>query len=336
MIWYNPKMERRLKAEWEKQEHIQIVFPHKNSDWNCCLEEIRECYKILIGTIAKYEPVLVICENKKETKKYFSSTKNIFFIELQTNDTWIRDFGGIEIEEKGEIVTLDFGFNAWGLKFAANYDNLVTRELFRKKVFTTPLKTIDFILEGGSIESNGKGTLLTTSKCLLEPNRNPSLSKQEIENKLKEFFNLKQVLFLNYGHLEGDDTDAHIDTIARFIDENTIAYIKCEDKEDFHFKEFEKMEKELQTFGFDLVTLPFVKPIYYEGERLPATYANFLFINNAILVPIYKDPSDEKTIKIFEKLFTDRDIIPIDSRVLIRQHGSIHCATMQSFKKIGV
>ncbi len=324
-----------MKAEWEKQEHIQVAFPHENSDWNCCLDEIRETYKILIETIAKYEPCLVICEDEKEVKKYFGSLKNIFFAPIKTNDTWIRDFGGIEVEEEGEIKTLDFGFNAWGLKFPANYDNLVTRRLFEKGFFKSPLKTIDFILEGGSIESNGKGVLLTTSKTLLEANRNPSLSKSEIEEKLKSFFNLEKVLFLDHGYLEGDDTDSHIDTIARFVNETTIAYIKCEDEKDPHFEEFEKMEKELKSFGFDLVKLPFVKPIFYENERLPATYANFLFINNAVLLPVYNDKeNDEKAIKIFEKLFPERDIIPIDSTILIRQHGSIHCATMHSFKKI--
>ncbi len=325
---------KRLKAEWERQEHIQIVFPHKDSDWICCLDEIRESYRLIIETIAKYEPCLVICDDIEETKRYFNSFENLFFVQLKTNDTWIRDFGAIEIEEEGIIKSLDFGFNGWGLKFASNYDNVVTRELFGKNIFNTPLKTVDFVLEGGSIDSNSEGVLMTTSKCLTEKNRNPAFTKNEIERKLIEFFDLKKVLFLEHGYLKGDDTDSHIDTLARFIDKNTIAYIKCEDENDEHFKELSLMEKELQKSGFELVALPFVKPLFYENERLPATYANFLFINNAVLVPTYSDKNDEKVLKIFEKFFPDRDIIGIDSTVLIREHGSIHCATMQSFKKI--
>ena len=327
---------KRFKAEWEKQEHIQIVFPHKNSDWICCLEEIRESYREIIETIAKYEPCLVICENEKEARRYFKSFKNLYFVEIETNDTWIRDFGGIEVENGSLIETLDFGFNAWGLKFAANYDNLVTRKLFKKGIFTTPLKTLNFILEGGSIESNGEGVLLTNTQCLLEPNRNPEYSKKEIEEKLKEYLGVKEVIFLNHGFLEGDDTDSHIDTLARFVAKDKIAYVKCEDKDDIHYNELKKMEEELKKLPFTLIPLPFPSPKFYDGERLPATYANFLFINNALLLPIYNDEKDKEVIEIFEKLFPNRDIIPIDSTILIRQHGSIHCATMQSFKKLNI
>ncbi len=229
---------------------------------------------------------------------------------------------------------MDFTFNGWGLKFAANYDNLVTRRLFQKRVFKSPLKTLNFVLEGGSIESNGEEILLTNTQCLLEENRNPEFSKDEIEERLKRYLKVKEVIFLNHGFLEGDDTDSHIDTLARFVSKDTIAYVKCEDEEDIHFKELKKMEEELKKLPFNLIPLPFVKPKFYEGERLPATYANFLFINNAVLVPTYNDENDEKAIKIFEKLFPKRDVIGIDSTILIREHGSIHCATMHSFKKL--
>ncbi len=325
---------KRFKAEWEEQGHIQIVFPHEKSDWICCLEEIRESYRQLIETISKYEPCLIICNNIKETKKYFKSFKNLHFVEIETNDTWIRDFGGIEIEENGNITTLDFTFNAWGLKFAANYDNLVTRKLFSKKIFNSSLKTLNFVLEGGSIDTNSKGSLLTNTQCLCHPNRNPEFSKKEIEKKLKEYLGVKEVIFLTKGFLEGDDTDSHIDTLARFVSEDSIAYVKCEDENDIHYKELKEMEKELQKLPFNLIPLPFPKAKFYDKERLPATYANFLFINNAVIVPTYKDPNDEKAIKIFEKLFPKRDVIGIDSTIFIRQHGSIHCATMHSFKKL--
>ena len=258
------------------------------------------------------------------------------------NDTWARDHGGITVVKKGKTEILDFTFNGWGLKFGANLDNQITKQLFDKKIFPENVKyknRLNFVLEGGSIESNGKGTILTTSECLLSANRN-NLSKEKIEKKLKTYLGAEQNLWLNYGYLAGDDTDSHIDTLARFCDENTIAYVKCDDENDEHYQELKKMEEELQQLKFPspqgeglgvrFIPLPMADAIFDEnGERLPATYANFLIINDAVLMPTYNSPKDEIAKQQLQIAFPDREIVGIDCAALIKQHGSLHCVTMQ-------
>jgi agmatine/peptidylarginine deiminase len=322
---------RRLPAEWERQSCLLIVFPHIDSDWECCFDEICDTYVKIISIVSRYQQCLIVCDDIDKIKKRVPLNKNTLFAKISTNDTWIRDFGGIDIFEEDKVKTLDFTFNGWGLKYPANYDNFVTRQMYKQKLFQNPLQTIGFVLEGGSIDTNGKGVLLTTRKCLLEKNRNPHFSLEQIEAKLKEFFAVSKVLWLENGALSGDDTDSHIDTLARFIDEKTIAYVKCEDKSDEHYKELKKMEDELKSFGYDLLPLPLPEAKYFQGRRLPATYANFLFINDAVLIPTYNDKNDKKVLETFEKFFPKRDIIGIDCSVLIRQHGSLHCATMHKF-----
>jgi agmatine/peptidylarginine deiminase len=192
------------------------------------------------------------------------------------------------------------------------------------------------VFEGGSIESNGAGVLLTTEECLLSKERNPQFSKQEIENYLKEKFGAHTVLWLSHGFLAGDDTDSHIDTLARFVDDHTIAYVQCNDENDLHYTELQAMERELQDFRmpngkpYRLLALPMTPPIFDEdGERLPATYANFLIINTAVLVPVYNCATDAEALRILQQAFPTREIVPIDCSVLITQHGSLHCVTMQ-------
>ena len=310
-----------LIPEWEKQKFVQLVLPHKDTDWNCCLDEAMEVFEKIAYSIAKYQKIL-ICYQYEDSIKNFKH-KNFIFKKVKNNDTWARDFGAISVKEDNQVKKLDFVFNGWGLKYPANYDNNISREIFDDVI------SYNFVLEGGSIDTNGK-TLLTTSKCLLERNRNYPLSKQDIEKFLISTLKVEDIIWLDYGFLEGDDTDSHIDTLARFINEDTIMYVKCYDKNDIHYEELNKMEKQLQKTNFNLIPLPLPKPIYYQEERLPATYANFLIINGAVLVPNYGCEYDEEVIKIFEKNF-DRDIIGIDSRVLIRQHGSIHCITKEYF-----
>ena len=336
---------KRFFAEWEEQDGIMLSFPHEDTDWKPYLAEVREVFCQIIYSILQVEKCLLICKNKQETleilknfyeKKHYclESLDNLYALELPSNDTWARDFGAISIKKGKKIQILDYGFNGWGLKFASNFDNKITKELHKKGVLKN-VKTKKMILEGGSIESNGEGILLTNTQCLLEQNRNPYLSKKKIEKLLKKDFGLEKVLWLNHGYLRGDDTDSHIDTLARFVDKNTICYIKCEDKNDEHYTELAKMEKELKALknakgeSFKLVALPFCTAKTYDDERLPATYANFLFINGAILLPIYNDENDKKAIEIMQKTCPKHKIIPIDCSVLIRQHGSLHCVTMQ-------
>lgn len=323
---------RRLPAEWEKQECVQLVFPHIYSDWSEYLDEAIECFKNIALEVAKREKCLIIYNdtNEKQIKFLLGENENFIFVNISSNDTWSRDFGGITIFEDDERKILNFGFNGWGLKFASNLDNKITLKLKELNIFAdTPLDTMDIILEGGSIDSNGEGVILTTSECLLETNRNPHLSKEDIELKLKSYFGAKEIIWLNHGYLVGDDTDSHIDTLARFVKPDTIVYTKCYDESDEHYEELNKMEEELKRSRFKLIPLPLPTPKYYESERLPATYANFLIINEAVLVPTYNDIYDADVLKTFREIFPDREVIGIDCSVLIKQHGSLHCISMQ-------
>jgi agmatine deiminase len=329
---------RRLPAEWEPQTMVQLTFPHENSDWVDVLDQVIPCFLEIARTIARFQNVLIVCKNIKHTKSLFKNEipTNISFFEFESNDTWARDHGGITVFDNNKPLILDFVFNGWGLKFPADKDNLITGQLVKKKILKAPRRHAGMVLEGGGIESDGKGTLLTTAECLLSPNRNPHLSKKQIETKLKKLFGVERLLWLNHGYLAGDDTDSHIDTLARLCNEHTIAYVQCLDKKDEHYKALSKMETELQSFckmdgqPYNLVALPMADACFdEEGQRLPATYANFLIINGAVLVPIYKVSQDNAALDILKTVFPDHEVIGIDCRSLILQHGSLHCVTMQ-------
>lgn len=331
---------RRLPAEFEEQSFIQIIFPHKKSDWIDYLEDAERNFIDIIKAISIYQACLVVCHDVSYVKSKFDSFSNLSFVQVDTNDTWARDSSAIAVYDDEVPLLLDFTFTAWGEKFEASLDNQMTQKL--STVYKAPIKTIDFILEGGAIESNGKGTLLTTSACLFNPNRNSKLSKVESITILKEQLGVTNILCLENGYLSGDDTDSHIDTLARFTDAKTIVYLKCEDKSDEHYVALQKMEDELKSLRdqngncFELVPLPFTRAIYDEDERLPATYANFLILNEAVLLPVYNDVNDQKAIDILSKVFQTRKIVPIDCRTLIRQHGSLHCITMQFPVKVNL
>jgi len=317
---------KRFVAEFAKQSYTQIIFPHKDTDWVEYLQEAQQNFENIINNIINYQKCLVICADVESVKKRFKPHKNLSFIEYKTDDTWARDCSALCVKKDEKIELLDFTFNGWGGKFEAKKDNAMTK-------FLTPQAiTCNFILEGGGVETNGLDKLLTTSTCMLNKNRNTNLTKKEITQKLKDFFGLEHILYLNHGFLAGDDTDSHIDTLARFVDEKTIMYVTCKNEEDEHFKELKLMEDELKDFAkiynLKLIALPLPSPIYFEDERLPATYANFLFVNGAVLLPTYNVKEDEETISIFKQTFKDRDIVPIECSTLIKQHGSLHCVTM--------
>lgn len=326
---------RYFPAEFEPQSFVQLIFPHSQSDWSEYLEEARTCFVNIANAVARYQPCLIVCDDVELVKSYFTSQENLIFVPYQTNDTWARDCSALTVidEEEGEPLLLDFTFTGWGGKFDAGRDNAMSSSI--ADVYGAPMEKINLILEGGGVESNGNGSLLTTAECLLNPNRNPHLDKKGMESELKKHFGVEQILWLNHGYLAGDDTDSHIDTLARFIDTDTILYVKCDDQNDEHYEALKKMEEELKALRdidgepFTLIALPMTQPIFYDDERLPATYANFLIINDAVLLPVYNDPHDAEAIAICEKAFRGRDIVPIDCSVLIRQHGSLHCVTMQ-------
>jgi agmatine deiminase len=334
-------LKKRLPAEWEEQDSVIVVFPHENSDWGDDLNSAESVFLRIISSISFSQKVIAVCKDREKLKSMLCYHDRISFIEYESDDTWVRDFGPISIEVDKKRELLDFTFNGWGGKFDAKKDNLLSKHLHKNYLFyPSPLIEVNMVLEGGSIESDGDGTLLTTSKCLLNPNRNPNLSKDEIEENLKKHLGVKRILWLENGELEGDDTDAHVDTLVRFVDRDTLVYVKCYDKSDSHYEELKEMEKELESFKtldnkpYNLIPLPLPSPIYKDGKRLPATYANFLITNSAVLVPVYNDSYDKEVIELFRGVFKDREIIPINSLRLIEEGGSIHCSTMQIYKKV--
>lgn len=333
-------MNIRLPAEWEPQDGILLAWPHAETDWNDQLPEVWSTYTELIRQICRFENVLLVAPDVAEAQDQLAEAgldlTRVTFCNVATNDTWTRDYGPITVMVNNQPVLLDFGFNGWGLKFPADLDNQVTRHLKQQGVLLPRINTIGLILEGGSIESDGCGTIMTTGQCLLSPNRNPQLTRQELEEAMRSLFGAQRLLWLEQGHLEGDDTDAHIDTLARLCPNDTIIYVTCDDPADSHYQALQTMEKELKQFStaagtpYRLLGLPWPSPKFdAAGNRLPASYANYLVINNAVLVPTYDDPVDNGALAMIALAYPGREIIGINCLPLIEQHGSLHCVTMQ-------
>lgn len=332
-----------IPAEWDEQAAILIAWPHKDTDWEYMLDEVVECYTQVAEAITEDEDLIIVSPNPQSVKENLAHlpSEKLHFYNIPTNDTWARDFGPISIKADGNTALYDFKFNAWGLKFPAYYDNLINSNLAKQGLFKCELvNRLNFVLEGGSIESDGCGTLLTTSECLLSPNRNGEFTQEQIEEYLQSQFGLKKIIWLNHGYLEGDDTDSHIDTLARLCPNNIITYVGCDNPNDSHYAELKLMEAELlqatnaQGQPYKCVKLPFPSPIYDEnGLRLPATYSNFLITNHKVLVPTYGQPTnDDKALNIMRTVFPTRKVVGINCRPLIKQHGSLHCITMQLLK----
>lgn len=329
-----------LPAEWAPQSGIQLTWPHAGTDWAHMLTEVQACFAAIAREIAQRELLLIVTPEPEEVKKQISATvnmQNVRFMECETNDTWARDHGAITMLDAEGASLLDFMFNGWGLKFASDKDNLITRQAVESGFLNGRyVNRLGFVLEGGSIESDGLGTLLTTSECLLSPNRNGQMGRDEIEEYLCSLFHLKQVLWLDHGYLAGDDTDSHVDTLARLCSPDTIAYVQCNDTQDEHYEALHQMEEQLKTFRtlngnpYRLLALPMADKIEEEGERLPATYANFLIMNDAVLYPIYRQPeNDQRAKEVLQAAFPHHEIVGVDCCALIKQHGSLHCVTMQ-------
>ena len=326
-------------AEWAPQQFVQLTWPHADTDWAYMLDEVQDCFRNIACEIAKRQRLVIVAPDIEDVRCQIAdevNMDNVTLVEIPSNDTWARDHGGITIFEDGKPVVLDFQFNGWGLKFAADKDNLITERLHRAGHLFGELRSCrNFVFEGGSIESDGEGTLLTTSECLLSPNRNATMTREEIEAYLLDALGAKRLLWLDHGYLAGDDTDSHIDTLARLCPDNTILYVKCEDESDEHYEALRNMEEQLKTFRtldgkpYRLIALPMAHPAYEEDERIPATYANYLVINGAVLVPTYGTDLDAVALAQVQKAFPQHEIVGIDCQALIRQHGSLHCVTMQ-------
>ena len=335
------KSNRSFATEWDNQDGILIAWPHAGTDWAYMLDEVTACYVEMARAILEDDERLVIvapdADDVKASLGQDVDWQRISIIELPTNDTWVRDYGRIAVFKDGRTVLTDFTFNAWGMKFAADCDNLVTSRLQARGVFKAPLVNYrDLVLEGGSIETDGNGTVLTTTCCLTAPNRNDALSREQLEQELLDRLGCVKMLWLDHGTLSGDDTDGHIDTLARFAPDGVILYCGCDNPEDEHYEPLMKMEEDLKQMTdaegnpYHLIKLPLPDAMYDEISRLPATYANFLVMNHQVLVPVYGQPeNDVKACELIGQAFPGRKIKGIDCRPLICQHGSLHCATMQ-------
>lgn len=338
---------RSMPAEWSPQSAVMLTWPHADTDWRDVLETVEPVFMAIARSVLQFESVLISCEDAARLDE-ITARLNADIAEHQlpgrvsgvvapADDTWARDHGPLAVSGNDGVTLLDFRFNAWGNKFPHQRDNALNAKLAKAGAFgDTPLLSVDFVLEGGSVESDGQGTLLTTSECLLTPERNPSFDRTSVEALLMEVLGADRVLWLNHGYLAGDDTDSHIDTLARFCAPDHIAYVECNDPQDEHFEALQAMAEELHQFrqadgsAYRLTSLPWPDAIYdADGERLPATYANFLIINGAVLVPVYDVPQDAEALQILAEIFPDREIVAVPCRPLVAQHGSLHCVTMQ-------
>ena len=345
-----PRPLRTFPAEWAPQSAILISWPHAETDWADILDEVTECYVRMAYAIAAHQPLIILVVEGLDVSSLLEKRlpqavfSNITFVVVpKTNDTWVRDYGFLTVQSTGGAELMDFRFNGWGGKFKAVHDNAANRLLFETQLLRGHyVDALDFELEGGGIESDGCGTLLTTAECLLNPNRRrqgdavPTPDKAQVEALLKERLGVERILWLHHGYLAGDDTDSHIDTLARLCPNDTIIYVQCTDTADEHYEALAEMERELQAFrtlenkSYRLIPVPLPDACYDDDERLPATYANFLIMNKVVLVPTYAQPDkDALALKNIQKAFPEREIIGVDCRALIRQHGSLHCATMQ-------
>src|SRR5574344_456993 len=332
-----------LPAEWFPQSGIQLTWPHEATDWAPILKEVTETYIRMAYEIASRELLLIVTPDVESVKYLIEMRlpknilKNIRYFECDTNDTWARDHAFITlVSEQGKHL-LDFKFNGWGEKFPSTKDNAINRHLFGSGLVNGEyVDHTDFVLEGGSIESDGKGTIFTTSCCMTAKHRNEPMDRNGIEEAMKKSLQADRILWIDHGHLIGDDTDGHIDTLVRIAPNNILLYVGCDDATDPQYDDMKAMEEQLKGFKtaggepYRLMKLPMPSPIYDGEDRLPATYANFLIMNKAIIMPTYaQHDNDESARKILQKAFKGYDVICIDSRTLILQHGSIHCCTMQ-------
>ena len=336
-----------LPAEWYIQSCVQLTWPHEDTDWRDYLDDITETFVQIAKAVAHYEPLVIAAKYPERVREVLAESLNddemarVSIYESDNNDTWARDHAFITLvsttDASASCRLLDFRFNGWGEKFAADKDNRINRTLYDKGVFSGErVDYDDFVLEGGSIESDGRGTVLTTSVCLMAPHRNQPMTQAEVETVLKERLCARKIVWFDYGQLIGDDTDGHIDTIVRVCPDNTLLYVGCDDENDPQYADLKALENQLQQATdadgrpYRLLKLPMPDALYDDGDRLPATYANFLIINGAVIVPTYnQEENDARALELVAEAFPGYDIIGIDSQTIVRQHGSIHCLTMQ-------
>lgn len=333
-----------LPAEWAPQSAVLLTWPHPESDWAEHLDEVDEVYLAISQQISRFESLLIVChsaEHQREIDRKLAaagiSRDHLHYAVAPSNDSWARDHAPLTcLDRHGAARLFDFQFNGWGGKYPATLDNRINQTLFDRGLFgDTAFRSLPLVLEGGALETDGQGTLLATRSSILTDSRNPSLNQEQVEEQLSSALGFDRFLWLEHGHLSGDDTDGHIDTLVRFSDPATLLYVTA-GKDDPDYPGLSAMAGELAAFRqrngepYELVALPPISPFFSEsGQRMPASYANFLIINGAVLLPVYNCPTDREAIDTLQVCFPDRQIIPVNCLPLIRQNGSLHCITMQ-------
>lgn len=334
-----------MRPEWAAQQAVLLAWPHVSTDWAFCLHEINQTYVELVSAISEAATPLVLCQNADHQAQIIASlpssvSAKCHFEQMPYNDTWCRDYGPVTLMDRTTGTAaqlLDFSFTGWGNKYEAQQDNAANHILAERQRLRLPLQTIAFDLEGGGIETDGIGTLLTTQHCFLNSERNPDLTPADIEIKLKQHLGVDRVLWLKHGLLVGDDTDSHVDNLARFINEDTIIYASAEPDDSAHYQPLQLMAEELRAFRtkegkpYNLVSLPIpsVQIDPTNGNRLPGSYVNFLILNDLVIASKFNAPQDATAEATLANVFPDKRIKMIDGTQLIRQFGGPHCATMQ-------
>lgn len=329
----------RFPAEWHRHDSTWLSYPHNENSWPGKIDSIFPSYNRFIAELSKGERVNINIEDEasrerveEELRNLKANLSNVSFHFFRTNDAWCRDHGPAFVIKANQKAIVDWDYNAWGGKYPCEQDNLIPGRIAEEAGFEVFRPHI--VMEGGSIDVNGKGSLLTTTSCLLNKNRNPLLTQAEIEEKLCQYYNVDNVIWLGDG-IEGDDTDGHIDDMTRFVNEDTVVTVVETDPQDENYDVLQQnlalLNKARLQDGkqLNVVELPMPSPVIWDDMRLPASYANFYIANGVVIVPTYRCDNDEKALCILESLFPDRRIVGIDSTDIIWGLGSFHCLSQQ-------
>lgn len=327
-----------LIPEWEAIDAVILAWPHTQTDWAPWLQEVRTTYLSLVTAINQHQAgVIMLCQQDdiEQLQAMLPASAKVLIVPAVYNDTWVRDYAFLSCRENASDntvgVPVEFGFNGWGEKFNATYDNLVNQRYLAELCQGT-LRQCDVVAEGGALEINAEGHLITTAMCLTNPKRNGAMSLDKYTEVFKSFLGCSSVTVFENGHLEGDDTDGHIDTLVRFTPAKGLVIQACDNRpDDPHYEGLKALCEECEAAFPDNQQFRLPLPALFNdaGERLPASYANFLICNQAVLVPVYLQPEDEQALDVMQQAFPQHTIVPINCAPLVRQFGSLHCISMQ-------
>lgn len=334
----NPE-DYRMPAEWERQQAVWFSWPHNPDTWLDKLPAVEQVLAQAVRELVTGETVrinVLDANHEAHVRKIIGAVDNVVYHRFPTNDSWCRDHGAVfVVREDAEhpLAAINWGYNAWGDKYPPyDLDNAIPPKM--AATLGVPCFEPDMILEGGSIEVNGAGTLLTTSACLLNPNRNPDLSKADIERRLRMMLGVEQIIWL-HGDLAGDDTDGHIDNLTRFVNEDTVVTMVEDNPDDANYEALQANVEMLRRVTLldgkplRIIPLPMPEPLYEQGVRMPASYANFLIANTVVLLPAYDDPNDAVAQATLQRCFPDRRVVALDCRDVIWGLGAFHCLSQQ-------